>query len=291
MRSIFKIIFFLLLSQTVFSQNLTEDSVFFRKQVSAFNEWIKETGFDKVLDYENLEIDSDKVILRFSLKSDSDWFGLKKAYNAENPNSINELLFSRMTHLFELPRENAEIRLSDHKNYYVNISYLANKLNVNEPSPRGLVTNSIDIPIIKINKLHTKKTNDAVVDNVEVVKNIIDNYLRNYYKVKTARFSKANVKVLQDENSVYAKINNITKEIISDGLIGYWELIDIVIKVEQDSSVVRINYTLQGKYGAGIFLAPRQNDYVDMERDYKSYLDTYNEQLKSNIRNELLKKN
>ena len=61
-------------------------------------------------------------------------------------------------------------------------------------------------------------------------------------------------------------------------------------KIEQVGKNVNINYKLQGKYGSGIFVAPRKGDYIDMEKDYKAYLNIYNQRLKSNIRNELLKK-
>jgi hypothetical protein len=288
MKHLITLIILLSISQLAYSQDLRKDSSFFYKQVDAYQQWLKETGFDKVISYESIEILSDKLILRFNLKSDLDWFGLKKSYNEEDPNSINELLFFRATFLFEIPMENAEIRLSDHQNYYVNISY-NNKLVVNEPNPKGIVKNHLIVPVIKINKLKLTTTSDAIENNVEIVKDIIENYLRNYYKTKTARFSKANIRILQDENIVFVKISNISREIIDEGLIGYWELIEMVIRVEQVGTNVRIAYTLQGKYGAGVFLAPRQNDYVDMERDYKAYLDNYNQQIKSNIRNELLK--
>jgi hypothetical protein len=290
MKNFISIIILLSISQLAHSQDLPKDSLFFYNQLGEYKEWIKEAGFDKVIGYENIEISNDKVILRFSLKSDLDWFGLKKACNPKDPNSINELLFYRMTHLFELPMENAEIILTDHKKYYVNISYQNNRLLVIEPNPKGFVKNSLSIPVIKINSLQSATNQDVIESNEDKVKSLIINYLQNTYKNKTARFSKANLKIWQDENTIYVKISNITKEIIYDGLIGYWELIDIIIKVEQVNNHVRINYMLQGKYGAGIFVAPRQNDFVDMERDYKIYLDTYNDQLKSNIRNELLKK-
>jgi len=281
---------FLLFCHLAISQDLLKDSVFFRKQVKEYQNWLYKTEFSNVVSYQEIEIKSDKVILDLSINSDLEWFGLKKTYNSNNSNAIPELLFSRMVHLFELPQENAEIRLTDYKKYFVNISYQNNKLVIVEPNPKGVVKNDITIPVVKINSLQTKTTQDIVENNVEKVKKIIETYLRNFYKDKTARFSNATVKIWQDENTVYANISNITKEIIYDSFIGYWEIIDIVIKVEQVDNNVKINYTLQGKYGAGIFTAPRQNDFIDMERDYKTYLDTYNEQLKSNIRNELLKK-
>jgi hypothetical protein len=284
-----KIFILLLFSQLANSQDLLRDSIFFQKQAIEYQSWLSGAGISKIIKYENMEMLSDKVVLRFELKSDLDWMGLKKSYNDSNPNSVSELLFSRMIHLFEVPQENAEISLSDHKNYYVNISYKNNKLLVVETNPKGFVTNNLTIPVVKINKLKTEFSQDVVENNVDMVKNIIENYLRSFYQNKTARFSQARVNIWQDDNTVYAKISNITKEIIYDNLIGYWELIDYVIKVEQVESNVKIYYTLQGKYGAGIFVAPRQNDFVDMERDYKNYLDTYNEQLKSNIRKELLK--
>jgi hypothetical protein len=286
---IIKIFILLSFSQLAYSQDLQKDSIFFQKQAMEYQYWLSGAGFSKILKYKNMEMLSDKVILRFELKSGLDWMGLKKSYNDSNPNSVSELLFSRMIHLFEVPQENAEISLSDHKNYYVNISYKNNKLLVVEPNPKGLVSNNLIIPIVKINKLKTECTQDVVENNVDIVKNIIENYLRSVYENKTARFSQAKVNIWQDDNTVYAKISNITKEIIYDSFIGYWELIDYVIKVEQVDNNVKIYYTLQGKYGAGIFVAPRQNDFVDMERDYKNYLDTYNEQLKSKIRKELLK--
>jgi hypothetical protein len=284
-----KIFILLLFSQLAYSQDLLKDSIFFQKQALEYQNWLLGAGISKIVKYENMEMLSDKVILRFELKSDLDWLGLKKSYNDSSPNSISELLFTRMIHLFEVPQENAEINLTDHKNYYVNISYKNNKLLVVEPNPKGFVTNNLIIPVVKINKLKKECTQDVVESNVEFVKNIIEDYLRNFYHNKTARFSQAKVKIWQDDNTVYAKVSNITKEIIYDSFIGYWELIDYVVKVEQVENNVKINYTLQGKYGAGIFVAPRQNDFVDMERDYKMYLDTYNEQLKSNIRKELLK--
>jgi len=285
-----QIILFILFSISYLarSQDLRKDSAFFQKQLTEYQNWLYGTGISKILKYENMEMLSDKLILHFELKNDTDWMGLKKSYNPTNPNSISELLFSRMIHLFEVPQENAEISLSNHQDFYVNITYKNNKLLVDEPSPKGLVSNHLIIPVVKIHLLKTQLNPDVIESNVDVVKNIIVNYLQKYYKRKTARFSQARIKIWQDENTVYVKVSNITKEIIYDNLIGYWELIDYEIKVEQENNEVKIYYTLQGKYGAGIFVAPRQNDFVDMERDYKNYLDSYNNQIKSNIRSELL---
>ena len=280
----------LLFSNLAISQDLLKDSIFFYKQVKEYQTWLYKTEFFNVISFQEIEMKSDKIILDLSLTSDLEWFGLKKTYHGDNLNAIPELLFARMVHLFEIPQENAEIRLTDYKNYFVNISYQNNKLVVIEPNPKGLVKNDIIIPIIKINALQIGTTQDVIESNVDKVKYIIETYLHGLYKNKTARFSNATVKIWQDENTVYANISNITKEIIYDDFVGYWELIDIVIKIEQVDNKVKIDYTLQGKYGAGIFTAPRQNDFIDMERDYKSFLDSYNDQLKFNIRNELLKK-
>lgn len=273
------------------SQNLTKDAIFFNKQAKEYEKWLLESDFKKIVIYQEIEITNDKIILNLAINSDLEWFGLKKSYNPENSTAIPELLFARMLHLFELPNECAEIRITDYKKYFVNIAYKDNKLVVIEPNPKGVVKNDITIPVVKINNLKKQTTQDVIESNVENVKNRIEAYLKKYYKEKTARFSNAKVKIWQDETSVYANISNITKEIIYDNLLGYWELIDIIIKVEQIEDNVKINYTLQGKYGAGIFTAPRQNDYMDMEKEYKAYIDSYNEQLKANIRKELLKKN
>ena len=110
--------------------------------------------------------------------------------------------------------------------------------------------------------------------------------------LKYARFSsdKAKYKPIDTYgNYIDFTVHNITDEIIKDLFIGYYEFITIHIKITQVGENVEINYSIQGKYGAGIFSAPRECDYDDMEHDYKTYLDRYNNLIKIKIRNYLLK--
>jgi len=67
-----------------------------------------------------------------------------------------------MVHLFEIPQNNAEVRLTDYNKYFVTISYQNNKLIVIEPNPKGVLTNNLTIPVIKINTLETKITQDLI---------------------------------------------------------------------------------------------------------------------------------
>lgn len=284
---------FITFSICAYSQDFTQDRVFLNNQLPNYQKWLEQTNFSNVLTINRLEVEKEAVTLHFIIPNEGAWQGLKKSYDKENFQSLPEVLFYRMLHLFELPIGAAKIKITDNQRYFINIEFKNNKLSIREPNPKGIDDN-INISLTRLNKSHTEITEDNITGNIEKVRTIIVDYFNEKYSDKYARFESQKAKykpIIEGDNSIHLQISNITDEIIDDLFIGYYELITIDIKIEQVNKEVKIFYTLQGKYGSGVFSAPRKTDYLDMEtNEYVEYLKSYNQVLKSEIRKKILEK-
>jgi hypothetical protein len=275
-----------------YSQDLTKDKAFFDKQILLYKEWLNQTNIEKAITFKNLEVTSNKVILNLNITEENYWHALKQSYDKNDNTSISELLFYRLIHILELSKGQALISMSDNKRYYVNIEFINNELTIREPKPKGPIEGKVSLPLIELNQKYIINSKDNINNNIDYVRKYLVKYLDSLYSTKYAR-SSSNPAIYKPidtyGNSIDLTIKNITGEIMNDQLIGYYEYITIFIKIEQVNDCVIVIYTIQGKFGSGVFVAPRENDYEDMEKDYKNYLNNYCRNLKTNIRNYLLK--
>lgn len=278
-------------STTSYGQGLLEDEEFLYEKSNLYEEWLNQTQFSSVLSLDDIEVEEDSVVVWMSISNEASWHGLKMSYDNQNWSSISEILFLRLVHLLELKKEEAIIKITDLNQYSVSIYFKNDSLKIDEPKTKDAVSNDITLPLVELNDKYVKLTKDNIKGNIDFVRKKILQFLDEYYSKKYARYpaNKAKYKPIDTySNYIDIVIYNITDEIIKDKFIGYYEYISINIKIEQLNENVVIKYNLQGKYGSGIFSAPRKSDYIDMEEEYKEYLDEYNKELKLNIRNYLL---
>ena len=91
------------------------------------------------------------------------------------------------------------------------------------------------------------------------------------------------IDVLEIENEFSIEITNISKEVLDDFAIGYFELIIIDVFIQEKDQNVEIVYNFRAKYGSGIFVAPRRSGYVDINSDYPEYVKRYDKRVRKMI--------
>jgi len=280
----------LALVRITFAQNYTADTAFFKKQAQNYELWLK-NNFANVLTFVENEIVDNKVNLWLRMSNKNDWHGLKKSCNDKNGNTLAETLFKRMIHLYEVPKEDVKIRISDFNSYYVNIYVSDNQIITDEPEPKAYITDATKIPVFDLNDKLIYKISNETKGNTKKILAKLETFLDKKKKKKTGRFdNKAEFNIDIESNEICLHIENITGEILNDEYIGYFEVIDLWIRVEQLSdNKVELKYGLQGKYGSGILWKPRQNDYSDIESDAtkKIYLNNYLRILQKEIKKSL----
>lgn len=291
----YKILFFLFLTINFFSfsqnNNFSRDSTFINYKITEFNSWLVESNLSNLIKIKNVEISEETIKLNISIERLSEWKSIRLEYDSLYNVNFGNFIFSKIAFLLEVPAEALLLNITSTSNDIddevdVDIRYLNGRIQVTEPiTIRG--GEIINIKLVNLACL-AKDNFQSTTDNIKLK---IKDFLVKYYSDKGIVFGKANCRIMDDENQIIAEVSNISREILYDcGLSCYFEMIRINITINKNADMVELNYNFQGKYGSGIFVAPRKFDYKDMELCYKPYLDEYQNKFKSEIRKLLIKK-
>lgn len=295
------IVIFLFAKTSFFAQgDLREDIDFFMVQIEEYKAWLEYAGLASVLRVDSLSINKSKLVMYLGSpyndtynKDNPDslmvaWEKLKTNFQAKNQKRLEEELFNTFFFQMEVGRDSAEIVITGKNpyNFTVSVNYNYHSITVDERL--AMAKNMRGIIVIAADKLQPKirTMNDTLNDRVLAnVRQEISDYLVNYYQQQgTPVLYTADVEILRNyEHELIFEVTNISHEILHD--IGYFEYIRITVNVKQQGNDVAISYDLQGKYGSGIFRAPRKANYKSMDIKYADYLKDYEIRLVNKIRN------
>ncbi len=271
--------------------DLTEDREFFEEQLSALYAYYELQGTTEILRIKDLEIEKASLTLNLMIGGLSDWIAVHESYDKEEPNAYGKDLFEKFVHLMEVPEDLATIWIRSMSNepneeVTVMIAYRDDAVRVFGPdlSLRGSVERTYVI---------TKPPSIVTASIEEVDENILElirTTISDYYVSRNVDWEDGCCLIDEDANSLTFYVRNLKGEIIHDcGLFCPFEYIVLNIRLNRDTSDnLRLTYNLQGKYGSGIFIAPRKSGYKDMELNkYKSYLPDYIVRIKNLIKDVL----
>lgn len=279
------LLFFLGVSPLIAQNELEQDTAFFNATLADYQEWLDATQLSNLLIVKSLNISSDALLLQMEIKTREDWFDLRDIYKEKFDRNIGEDLLKKLAFQMELGKDSIVIIINTPTlTYPIKITYAEGEYATAENEP---LLSTKGMFIIKLEDI-PKISSDKTVGSAEEVKQIIKSYFRAYYKDKGAWGKTTRYRVIDNGEELSIEVSDMTKEVLDDFLIGYFEFVQIEMYIEQKGEVVEVTYELQAKYGSGVFVAPRRSGYKDMEPRYGEYVEQYRKKFKS-MMNEILR--
>lgn len=275
------VISILLVGSSVFAQietDLRDYEDFFFDKESGISAWLKKSNLNKYIQYQDLDLMEDQA--NFSFKS-ANWENLNDSVKGKSGISLEELLMDKLQFIFNLEPNQVLLNVNQGAStIFFEYKEVGNQLTLSSESRKnmGTLTGNLDIPI---GDLKLQSSNSFSSDQtIDALKNMLHQTLDEYFKEKKLSFlkqgkysMKAYFKV---KNRLKLKVRNV-QDIVER---GYYEAINIDFLFTEGDGKVMINYTLNCKYGSGIFLSPFEEDY--QESDEKK-MEAFNEDLQEMI--------
>lgn len=259
--------------------DLKKYNKFFFSQLDDYKKWLDYTNISEVINVDTIEIKQDKLFLKMKMPDKHSWNRLM-----EVSGDIPALIFNKFIFQMDIDRKQGEIEI-DGKDAVVYISYYSNQIDIEMQEKMGIVSDNLNIKLKGI-----KLSNDTIAIEpdkaIEEIKKRLEKGFEEYFKKYKARFGKYGFnKILNFENELVFEISNIKDVVLQEGYFEYLQIRFILVEKEGN---VKLFYSINGKYGAGIIWAPKDSRYRDMEPENAEKMRKFNLKVKSKI-NEILK--
>jgi hypothetical protein len=267
----------------------TADSLFFVEATTDFQSWLNSMPISEDIQITYFEMTNNKVTLNMATNTANDWLGLRAAYYEECHKYIGDFFLKAMSFYFEVPLDSAAIFIDTQKEGCEVLVAFENGNFINNdglPIEFSLKNGGGKYPISEMDAFSSKPIvlENRTKKDIKVVKKHIIGYLKGHYQAKEQCWGRvADFDVLEVDNEFSIEVTNISKEILDDFTIGYFELIIIDIFIQENEDNVEIVYNLRAKYGSGIFIAPRRSGYKSMDDEYPEYLNRYDMKVRKMI--------
>lgn len=265
--------------------DLRQDSAFFDETLSQLKDWMEATNIAAACSVEGLQIEAGFVALHLQTPDAPTWLGLRESYREQTGASLERDLFHKFIFQMELPYDSAFVTLRG-KGYYANVGYPNGEWTVEEPEFKGAVEGKVKVKLSQM-PVHGHL---ALGSNAVRARELLGDYLKDFYQEKGTFWSTARQRWIKHDNRFILEITNIKSEVLDDFFFGYYEFISINAHITERDGEVVVDYSLQGKYGSGLFSAPRRGGYYDMDPKYLDYLQRYNQKLSLEMSQALKKK-
>jgi hypothetical protein len=270
------------------AQDLTQYKDFFISKIPEYKEWLKQSNLGHVLSFDTIKVKTDKVHLRLKVHDKkqnkicdkANYLALNDTIEKQYDKTVSYILFEKLIFLMDLNKEQIEINI-DSKDAFIDIWNENSRLIVDIVSKMGEVADGYRIEIKEIkglNKTSCTKTNGTI----NAIKNKLGKKLEKEYEQYEAFFEDYDFDIVSRlGNELIIEINNVVKLIIVDE--SYFEHIEIKFEFTEEDSVVKIDYLIRAKYGAGIIWAPKSSDYYDVSPKYQNELEKFSIKFKNKI--------
>lgn len=257
-----------ILSQALYAQeDLKEHQAFFQTQLPHFQAWMNANQLNQLFTVKDLDIQQDSLVLRLNSVFDTDdslksaWEKVETDHMVNHRLRIGEEIFDQFAFLFQIRPEQAVIRVlrKDTNNTLIHI-YHDEYLQIQSLFPTQMEGGTLNISLDKIRNLAVVQRASYGVDEDHTVRAInksIKTFFKDYYREKGARWYMAHIDESRSYfNSFMLRITCLNKEIITD---GYYEYIQIKVKVQQSGNDIQVSYNVYGAYASGI-ICPKDKD-------------------------------
>ena len=294
-------------------EDYTTDSEFFQAQLPIYQEWLERQNLASwfVFQEEPMQIKSNSLLLQLHFNvvgidpSINAIKQLNNVYQKETGISLEEALFLKAVHLFEVPHEHLKIKvesLSNNEEALGVASILRYKQIYTDDTKvftiapfsflRSEVKDSVIIHQFELPKnflipLQKEIGDKSYYQKLNALKIHIQEQVRAYFRAKNGEliFLKAIAK-----DGINFGIKNLKHEVIEPGILKNILGIDLLDPHEKlfftikliplEDQSLKIITTIDGKYGPGLY-KPRSADYHEMDPDFQKDLEDYTKQFAS----------
>ncbi len=275
----------LLLASGTQAQFSVLDSIFFEEAALEYQNWLEKSDASEAIVVNGFQLDSNQITLTLQANTKTEWLTIRNNYFDVKKHRFGERLLKEMAFYFEVPLDSAAI-LIECKNdtYDINIYKENNEIIIDEFFDLDFRLKSV-VPIA-FKEVGVSSVGPIIIKNksladAEVLKQSITGRFQTHYEAKEQFWNrKAKFEVLELDNEFSIEITNISKEVLDDFSIGYFEFIIVDVFIEPKGSDIEIIYNFRGKYGSGIFIAPRRSGYKDMNGKYEEYVKRYDKKIR-----------
>lgn len=276
---------------TVQANDLREYQEFFDDQLQGYKAWLMETRLSPIITVDSLVVEAEKVFLLLQTPDKRNWARLDEHFTNNYDKSLGEVLFDKFLFQADLEENQLELEIEG-ADAFILVYPEMNKLKTEIRTKMGPVSDELEIPIgdLKLSRSVHLQTSKMFPE----VKQILIQELEQYFESYDAhlRFTKLLAKYKFkgydiEDKKLSIVVSNVVDLILDE---GYFEHIQIDFQFRQEQDILHIKYDIEGKYAAGIFRAPYESRYHDMQKKYAEQLDKFKKlEFKSEV-NKILSK-
>jgi len=262
------------------AESLKSNKEFFETKLEEYKKWLAYTNISSVIAVDSLEIKSDKVSLRLKMPDKHNWIRLNEYTSKNYHKPIADILFDQFLFQADLEKEQLVIKV-DGIDALVFIYYENNEIMTEMPKKMGPVSSSLDIPIDDL-KILSSNISLQSKKMLSEIKRILKEELRKYFASYKTKYSDYKFDIIYDVGSkLEVDIRNIASLVLEDE--KYFERIIINFRFNQEQDAINIQFSVLGKYAAGIIWSPKESRYEDMSIDYADQLKKFSSKLTTEI--------
>ena len=296
--------------------NLTTDEDFFNAQQTVYQQWLDKSGLGEVLSVRELEVEEDRVVLYLEFPTENidtvvgHWKGLKKSFEANNPITLEEQLFYKMTSIMDIRHQEGAVAMFETYDVYETTNFMRwihvenGKLAIEENNPRaerkvhftpsklGMKDKEVSVEFIA-----KKYSKEKVYDKIY-------SFSKKHFEQKKCEQRYPEVKLLEKDENLYIEVVDLCREVLTDAanpLLAQalnwmggnynWvkrEKLKILITYEEEDDGFSLHINIDGRYGSGIYSNVGRSGYYSMEVNFDEYLEDYADQFKEKIRQHII---
>lgn len=312
-------IFLIFGSQLLHSQpdDLRKDLDFFNKQAQSYQKWLESSGLGTTLHFYKVDVQAKKLslYLAFSYKDiDSimaSWTLVKSTWETGQPTTLEKSLFDQALHLMEVPQSSLSVQIYDtyatrKPTFFLRGIYFdsdSGRVVVKANNPKS---NSLKI---QLSPPQFKMENPSVYFEIhkrlskeEVFKEVIA-FARARFERTECEYRYPKLELLETSDRLKFVVEDLCREVLTHeanpalatflqqfGFDVNWvkrELLEFTILYEATSTGFKVTITIQGKFGSGIYAQLKRGAYMNMDPDFKEYLEHYTNTFKELLKQEL----
>jgi|GEM_PF-2158510 len=266
--------------------HLEDHVLFFEKLTDQFRVVLDSSGLSEVVEIDTVAISAKKLVFKFIIPDKANLSSLNRTLDSLTGQAFEAVMFDKAQLLSDLPAQNIRLSFSG-KDAVINVE--------SGPKNNGLVTSikdkmgeTSDGIILPLNglKLNISQISTDRNGSFKEMKKLLTKGLASFFKQKNSSwFQSSNLEVVSDfkPDELVLRVTN-AKDIVLK--LGHFEYLRMSFRFSVENEQLQLNYTVDGKYGAGILWAPFDQDYYPMSPKYEAELRFFSsETLKTTISN------
>jgi len=296
-----------------------DDMVLVEKQKASYQQWLENSGLDKVLRIFSANEGTERFDLYLAFQYDDIdsiriiWETLKKEIEEKGNTSLEQQLFYKMITIFEVPQSNASVQIYDtydlriEPSFFRGIRFENGQVKVEQSNPK-YANRGFDIPQFDLSGLNVLPATEIPrpLKRQEVYEKIL-RYVKEKYGGKQCAGQSPDISLLENSQLLRLEVKNTCQSIFTEdarpsicrvlkslNLDCKWadqELLTFLFSYTPTERGFELTMELDGKYGPQRYETLPRGSYRSMEPDFSSYLEDYADSFLAELREYLRNSN